>query len=62
MSAFSSAVRPLISRFSSALSSPILGAEVSEQVKNESFGFAGYSHLISERVGEGKKATLLIST
>jgi len=39
-----------------------LGAEASEQVKNESFGFAGYSHLISERVGEGKKATLLIST
>jgi hypothetical protein len=39
-----------------------LGAEASEQVKNESFGFAGYSHIISERVGERKKATLLIST
>src|ERR1700690_951641 len=34
-----------------------LGAEASEQVKNESFGFAGYSDLISERVGERKKAT-----
>jgi hypothetical protein len=39
-----------------------LGAEASEQVKNESFGFAGYSHIISERVGERKKATLLFST